>query len=347
MKKRTWGTAVLAVLLTLSLVLCSCSKISLSPTINSAEIYGYFDTATKISSYALDKEEEFNANVSQISSVLEHWHRLLDIYNEYEGMNNLCTVNRLAGGDPVPVDPDLIAFVQYAKEMCELTKGEMDITLGAVLKLWHDAGEAETPYVPEESALNEAAEHVGFDRLEIDAVNNTLRLTDPKASLDAGALGKGYAAERTAEMLIAKEVTSYALSVGGNIRLLGTKADGSPYVTGIRDPQNTDDLALTLEISDTSCVTSGDYERYFTVGGKRYNHIIDKDTLRPAAYFSSVTVICKDSALADALSTALFCMSFEDGLALVTSLEGVEAVWIYEDASINFTMGLESLMTLN
>ena len=89
MKKRTWGTAVLAVLLTLSLVLCSCSKISLSPTINSAEIYGYFDTATKISSYALDKEEEFNANVSQISSVLEHWHRLLDIYNEYDGIITL------------------------------------------------------------------------------------------------------------------------------------------------------------------------------------------------------------------------------------------------------------------
>ena len=164
MKKRTWGTAVLAVLLTLSLVLCSCSKISLSPTINTAEIYGYFDTATKISSYALDKEEEFNANVSQISSVLEHWHRLLDIYNEYEGMNNLCTVNRHAGGDPVPVDADLIAFVQYAKEMCELTKGEMDITLGAVLKLWHDAGEAETPYVPEVLTKSIGPAHLVFTK---------------------------------------------------------------------------------------------------------------------------------------------------------------------------------------
>ena len=347
MKKRTWGTAALAVLLTLSLVLCSCSKISLSPTINTAEIYGYFDTATKISSYALDKEEEFNANVSQISSVLEHWHRLLDIYNEYEGMNNLCTVNRLAGGDPVPVDADLIAFVQYAKEMCERTKGEMDITLGAVLKLWHDAGEAETPYVPEDRALKEAAEHVGFDRLEIDAVNNTLRLTDPKASLDAGALGKGYATERIADMLSKKEVSCYALSIGGNIRLLGSKADGSPFVTGIRDPLNTDEIMITLNLTDTSCVTSGDYERYFTVGGKRYNHIIDKDTLRPAEYFTSVSVICRDSALADALSTALFCMSFDDGFALVSSLEGVDAIWIWMDESVRYTMGLASLMTLN
>ncbi|MBQ7645423.1 MAG: FAD:protein FMN transferase [Spirochaetales bacterium] len=298
-----------------------------------------------MSSYALDKEEEFNQNAAEVNTVLEHWHRLLDIYNEYEGMSNLCTVNRLAG-QAVKVDPDLIAFVKYAKDMCDLTKGEMDISLGAVLKLWHDASIAEKPYVPAEDALAEAAKHTGFDLVEIDESAGTLCLTDPLASLDAGALGKGYAAERAAELLSKKGVTGYGLNLGGNIRFLGSKADDSPFTVGIRDPLNPENLAVTLNLSDCSCVTSGDYERYFTVDGKRYCHIIDKDTLMPASYFTSVSVICKDSGMADALTTALFCMSFEDGFALISSLEGVEAVWIWIDSSIRYTMGLDSVISL-
>ncbi len=335
-----------AALVLLMVILCSCSRITSGLIkVHSHTFYPYFDTVGTLSSYALDKEEEFNQNAAEVNTVLEHWHRLLDIYNEYEGMSNLCTVNRLAG-QAVKVDPDLIAFVKYAKDMCDLTKGEMDISLGAVLKLWHDASKAEKSYVPAEEDLREAAKHTGFDLVEIDESAGTLRLTDPLASLDAGALGKGYAAERAAELLSKKGVTGYGLNLGGNIRFLGSKADDSPFTVGIRDPLNPEELALTLNLSDCSCVTSGDYERYFTVDGRRYCHIIDKDTLMPASYFTSVSVICKDSGLADALTTALFCMSFEDGFALISSLEGVEAVWIWIDSSIRYTMGLDSVISL-
>lgn len=335
-----------AALVLLMVILCSCSRITSGLIkVHTHTFYPYFDTVGTLSSYALDKEEEFNRNAAEVNTVLEHWHRLLDIYNEYEGMSNLCTVNRLAG-QAVKVDPDLIAFVKYAKDMCDLTKGEMDISLGAVLKLWHDASKAEKPYVPAEDALAEAAKHTGFDLVEIDESAGTLRLTDPLASLDAGALGKGYAAERAAELLSKKGVTGYGLNLGGNIRFLGSKADDSPFTVGIRDPLNPEELALTLNLSDCSCVTSGDYERYFTVDGRRYCHIIDKDTLMPASYFTSVSVICKDSGMADALTTALFCMSFEDGFALISSLEGVEAVWIWIDSSIRYTMGLDSVISL-
>ena len=335
-----------AALVLLMVILCSCSRITSGLIkVHSHTFYPYFDTVGTLSSYALDKEEEFNQNAAEVNTVLEHWHRLLDIYNEYEGMSNLCTVNRLAG-QAVKVDPDLIAFVKYAKDMCDLTKGEMDISLGAVLKLWHDASIAEKPYVPAEDALAEAAKHTGFDLVEIDESAGTLCLTDPLASLDAGALGKGYAAERAAELLSKKGVTGYGLNLGGNIRFLGSKADDSPFTVGIRDPLNPENLAVTLNLSDCSCVTSGDYERYFTVDGKRYCHIIDKDTLMPASYFTSVSVICKDSGMADALTTALFCMSFEDGFALISSLEGVEAVWIWIDSSIRYTMGLDSVISL-
>lgn len=349
MKQSSKRAAVMAVILSVLLLLsCSCSRIiSSTMKVHSVTFAPYFDTVGQMYSFALDKEDAFNENVKEVSVLLEHWNRLLDIYNEYEGMNNLCTVNRNAGGDAVKVDPDLIRFVLYAKDMCALTNGEMDISLGAVLQYWHDARVAETPYVPSADDLAEAAGHVGFDLVEIDVENSTLRLTDPKASLDPGALGKGYASERAAELLAAKGVTGYGINLGGNIRMIGTKADNSAFVVGIRDPQNPDEVAITLNLTDCACITSGDYERYFTVGGVRYAHIIDKDTLQPAKYFASVSVICKDAGLADTLCTALFCMSFEEGLALVSSLEGVDAIWIYDDASINYTMGLESKMALN
>ena len=340
--KRGFKRAALAVFLSVFLILaCSCSK---AAKVQSITFAPYFDTVGQLYSYAQDSEDEFTGNAEQVNRLLEHWHRMLDIYNEYERMNNLCTVNRNAGGEPVKVDPELIRFVLYAKQMCSLTNGEMDISLGAVLQLWHDARVAETPYVPSMELLAEAAGHVGFDLLEIDEENCTLRLTDPQASLDPGALGKGYVSERAAELLEAKGVTGYGINLGGNVRLLGAKADGSAFVIGIRDPRNPEQIAVTVNLTDCACVTSGDYERYFTVDGRRYAHIIDKDTLMPASHCSSVTVICTDAGLADALSTALFCMSAEDGYELVSSLEGVDAIWILPDGEVICSTGIEAYM---
>ena len=158
--------------------------------------------------------------------------------------------------------------------------------------------------------------------------NNTVRISDPLASIDVGALGKGYATEMAAQKAETLGCESYVLNVGGNIRIIGTKPDGSGWNPGIRDPQDPDgSFAVSLDLSDTACVTSGTYERYYMVDGEKYHHIIDKDTLYPADYFESLTVVTKDSGLADALSTALFCMSYEDGLALAEKL-GVEPQFV-------------------
>jgi hypothetical protein len=129
-----------------------------------------------------------------------------------------------------------------------------------------------------------------------------------------------------------------------NIRIIGYKPDGSGWGTGIKDPEDPQSYALTLTLADTSCVTSGDYERYFVADGVKYHHIIDKDTLMPAMYFSSVTVITEDSGLADALSTALFAMSYEDGLALIQKLGNIEVLWIKADGTQYRTDGLNKLI---
>ena len=111
-----------------------------------------------------------------------------------------------------------------------------------------------------------------------------------------------------------------------------------------KNPKDPNTYSQIITIADTSCVTSGDYERYFTVEGKKYHHIIDKDTLMPADYFSSVTIIANDSGLADCLSTALFCMSYEEGLALVEKIGGVEVLWIYSDGTMKTTQGFDALI---
>ena len=310
--------------------------------------FTYFDTVSYIYSYASDGQEAFEANCALASGILEKYHQLFDIYHAYAGVVNLATVNANAGGEALEVDPELIAFLLDAKEMYALTGGEMNVMMGSVLKLWHDCREnasqdPENAAIPTQAALTQAAEHTDMDALEIDEAKNTVRIADPEASLDVGALAKGYATEQAAQALKNAGVEGYVLNIGGNIRTIGTKADGSGWTTGIKDPQNTDQFAARVILQDTSCVTSGNYERYFTVNGVRYHHIIDPTTNFPAGHFSSVTVITPDSALADALSTALFCMTYEDGLALTEKLGNVEVLWIAPDGTQYKTPGLELL----
>ena len=297
--------------------------------------FEYFDTVSYIYSFSGDTDEEFEANHTAVAELLNTYHKLFDIYFGYSGMNNLSTVNSRAGKSPVEVDPLLIEFLLYAKELYTLTNGKTNIAMGAVLSLWHDCREdaiedPENARVPDAAALEEASKHCDINDLIIDKEAGTVYLADPDMRLDVGAIGKGYATEKVAEMLKERGVTAYVLNIGGNIRAIGEKSPGESWTVGITNPDRSSDQGIICEkeIKDTSMVTSGNYERYYTVDGVNYHHIIDPDTLMPAAYFSSITVITENSGLADALSTALFCMSYDEGKALVESIDGVEVIWI-------------------
>ncbi|MGM9643944.1 MAG: FAD:protein FMN transferase [Eubacteriales bacterium] len=326
-------TAMILVVLT---SLFACDGFGTTDAPREKIFFDFFDTVTYIYDYSGGSDDDFDTNCAEAESVLREYHRLFDIYNEYSGMNNLCTVNKNAGGDAVKVDGKLIEFLLYAKELHAKTDGEMNVMMGAVLRLWHDArSDAESASsnlnIPTSAVLEEAARHISIDLLEIDAEAGTVRISDKNASIDVGAVGKGYAAEKAGEILRKNGAHGYVLDVGGNLKIIGTKPDGSGWKTGIRDPENTQNYAHYLTLANTSCVTSGDYERYFTIDGQKYHHIIDKDTLMPSGHFSSVTVITPDSGLADALSTALFCMSYEDGTELLKNFENVDVIWITRD----------------
>lgn len=328
-------------------ILASCEH-NKEPEKQVKNYYEYFDTVSSIFSYREDSEEDFNKNCDDISALLGRYHKLFDIYYEYSGINNLKTVNKNAGIAPVKVDDELIEFLLYAKEIYRITDGKTNIALGAVTKLWHDAREdsnddPKNAYIPSPDALNEAAKHCDINDLIVDKSTGTVFISDPDMSLDVGALGKGYATELAAQLLIERGVTSYVLNIGGNIRAIGTKSGEEGWITGITNPDKSSEEAFVTKvvISDTALVTSGDYERFHTVNGVKYHHIIDPATNMPADYFSSVSIFTENSGLADALSTALFCMSYEDGLKLINDIGGVDVLWVSADGETKMTENIE------
>ena len=303
-----------------------------------------FDTVTTIVGFD-ESEEAFSQKTQKIHDELLRYHQLFDIYNSYEGINNLKTLNDAAGGDPVVVDKSIIALLKSCKEYYALTGGRVNAAMGSVLKLWHDArsdgyDDPANAALPDEKALQEAAKHTDFDDVIIDEAASTVRIADPYLRLDVGAIAKGWATQRVAERMPA----GLLISVGGNVCATGPKDEkGTPWVVGIQDPGNINENLHTLNITAGSVVTSGDYQRAYAVDGKLYHHIIDPDTLYPSTYWRSVTVVCGDSGLADALSTALFLLSREDGQALLDRCDA-KALWVDGNGSIFYSPGFEAMI---
>jgi len=343
-------SSILIISLLLSLVGCAWAN-GKKPNVRSRVIsYAHFNTASQIFAYGDISNETFESYVTIANETLEYYHKLFDIYYEYSGVNNVKTINKNAGKAPVTVDRELLDFLSYCKELYTLTDGKTNVMLGSVLKIWHDAreeAEGDFGYLPESSLpsadeLSSAAEHTSIDSLMIDRKAQTVYISDPDASLDVGSIAKGYTVDILYDKLKAAGADSVVLNIGGNIRTIGIKPDGSLWTSGITNPDKSAEntIKCTISIGESSVVTSGDYERYFYAGDKKYNHIIDPETLMPAEYFASVSIVTKESGLADALSTALFCMPYESGLALLESIGGVNAVWIFKDGTIKSTDGV-------
>ena len=319
----------------------------------SNSFFDTFNTLVQFVAYT-ETEEEFNQYYEYAHTRYQELHKLYDIYNSYEGINNVKTINDNAGIKPVEVDQKIIDLILYARKWHEKT-GQTNIALGAVLKIWHDYRTEGTDFpedakVPPLDLLKKAAEHTDIDKVIVDDEKNTVYLADPEMSLDVGAIAKGYTTELVAQELMAQGLKSGVISAGGNIRTIGKPLDGERerWNIGIQDPDGSivgsDGILEVVYVKDVSVVSSGDYQRFYTVDGKMYHHLIDPDTLMPGDYFRAVSVITRDSGLADFLSTALFLMPYEDALELAKSIDGVEALWVMPDGSIRATDGMKKIM---
>lgn len=355
MKRR--NLLIMAVIL-IFILLVGCQKKE-PPVKSEYTKYSYsfidtFDTVTQVVGYT-KTEEEFNAYAEKIHERMLNLHKLYDKYNDYEGINNIKTINDYAGVKPVKVDKDIIDLIIFSKQNYEEISTKTNIAMGAVLNIWHDYREAAIlnsadAALPPMNDLLAANEHTDINKVIVDVENSTVYLDDPLMSLDVGAVAKGYATEVVVQEVVKDGFTSGIINAGGNVRAFGVPMDGvrSKWSVGIQNPDSYtvdsgENVLETVFLTDESVVTSGDYQRFYMIGDKMIHHLIDPETLMPGDYFRAVSIVTENSGLADFLSTAVFLTPYEEGRKLVES-SGAEAMWVFKDGTIEATEGMKKIM---
>ena len=332
----------------ISLLLSVCTVFSLvfalfscgAPTKKEYYIPDLFDTDTYVYDYSGLESREFLALGSKIKSELERYHNLYDKRNEYDGIVNLCSLNRMAGQGPVTVAPEIIDLLSFAKEIYSKTGGHTNVAMGSVISLWHDCA-YENGVLPSDDALSLAAAHTNIEDIKIDRESLSVEILDPELSIDVGAVAKGYAVEQIAIMLENEGYSGIVIDAGGNLRAVGAKPDGEGWETAVRNPNlSSGDFPYRLTIKDEAFVTSGGYRRYYLVNGEKYHHIINKDTLYPINTYLSVSVKSPSSAYSDAYSTAIFNMSYTEICSFVEENPELFVVLIMADGEVR-TVGNE------
>ena len=333
---------LICLLFAFCLLLGGCGSEPAAPKQYTATFLTLFDTVTTVVGPG-ESEEDFQAKAQKIHDDLLYYHQLFDIYQEYEGINNLKTVNDQAGNAPVTVGKTVIELLLDCKRYYEITGGKVNAAMGSILSLWHEARtdglrDPRSAKLPDQDKLTAAAAHIDLNAVIIDEQASTVYFSDPELQLDVGAIAKGWATQRAAE----KAPAGLLISVGGNVCATGPKNGDSPWVIGIQNPEGEGNIH-TLYLNQGTVVTSGDYQRTYRVEGKQYHHIIDPETQMPSEYWRSVSVIGDDSGLADALSTALFLLPLEEGKALAEQC-GVEVLWVDANKQEYSTPGLGALI---
>lgn len=330
----------------LSVVLFLSSACAAQPVYEKHQYYffGTFDTIITLIGYT-QTAEEFSAYAKLVESEMNRYHEIFDQYHPYDGVNNLYSVNQNAPTSASKAEPELIDLLLQVQQWQDLYSHKTNPAMGSVLGLWHDARSAGN-YIPDDASLKAAAEHISYQDVLINQVDGTIRFADPELRLDLGAVAKGYAAQKVTDRLREEGFSSFILNAGGNVICGDAPLDGrSHWVVAV---ENVDGVTtrLKLGLNNMCIVTSGDYQRYFEVDGKRYHHLIDPETLYPATHMRAVSIIHPDSGLADFLSTAAFLLSYEESRALIDSIPDAEATWLLADGSEFCTPGFEELMNL-
>ncbi len=258
----------------------------------------------------------------------------------------LLRVNRAGGEAAVTVSDDTMYVLTEAVRFSRMTEGAFEVSIGPLVQLWGIGTEDARVPAPEE--LESVLPLVDYREAILDPAARTVYLPRAGMGLDVGGIAKGYAADEAARMLQEAGVTSALLDFGGNILVIGAKPDGSPWRIGVQRPDAQRSAYIGIvAVTDRTVVTSGPYERYFELDGTRYHHILDSSTGYPAdAGLTQVTIIAERSIEADALSTACYVMGLDRAFSLVSSLPGVEALFVDDRRNIYMTSGAEGLFSV-
>lgn len=305
------------------------------------------DTLVSISTYGTDTDFLQEATQKAFLEI----RRIADLTNRFPlpsitaaALSDVIRINEMAGIKPVVVDEDVFKMLQLAQEYNRLTEGAFDVTIGPVMDLWGFGREKQK--VPTASELQKALALVDSRKLILDQKAHSAFLNKKGMALDLGAVAKGYAVEKAAQVLEKEGVEKALINAGGNIRVLGKKEKWKPWKIGIQDPRTPSALMGILSLEDEAVVTSGDYNRTIQIAGKTYHHLLSPQTGYPVGYNISVTVVTRDAAQADLLSTALFLLEPQQALEFAAKLNKVEVVLVTADKKILCSPGLRGKIEL-
>lgn len=318
-----------------SLFIFMCLMMNLSsPALSQWQTFSYVAMTTPLELVFWEENSEQAEAISQ--SVFAEFDRIEKVMSRYIDSSELSLVNRDAYEAPVRVSDELFSVLRSAMSISEMSHGAFDISYASVGYLY-DFREKLKPSITE---LQNKLPAFHYQHILLDENNQTIQFDKPNTLIDLGGIAKGYAVDRGIEILKRKGVHSAHLSAGGDMRLLGDKL-GAPWIIGIRNPRDETKQAILLPLTETAVSTSGDYERFFIDDkGERIHHILSPTTGKPVKGMMSVTILATDAITSDGLSTAVFVLGVEKGLALINSLEGVDAILIDAIGKVHYSDGL-------
>jgi thiamine biosynthesis lipoprotein len=280
--------------------------------------------------------EDQSAAINIKRQVFDEFSRVESKMSRYDLSSELSKVNKYAGKRPVAVSEELFNMLDQAKQVSVLSDGAFDISFASVGYLYDFRGAVK----PDEQTILSKISSVNFQHVRLDRIDKTVSFSSPGVMVDLGGIAKGYAVDRAADILKLNAVEHARISAGGDMYLLGDKR-GKPWVVAVKNPRDAQANVVALPLSNVAMSTSGDYERFFIDdSGERIHHILSPKTGRSVKGLRSVTVIGPDAMITDGLSTAIFVLGLQKGLALVQRLDGIDAILVDDSGRIHYSRGL-------
>ncbi|MCB0579955.1 MAG: FAD:protein FMN transferase [Phaeodactylibacter sp.] len=283
-------------------------------------------------------EDEGVANAA-IDAGIAEIRRIERLISSWDENSQTSAINRNAGIQPVAVDEELFQLIQRSLKVSGITDGAFDISFAAIEKLYLFNGSETTLPPPEEVARSVAK--INYRNIILDPKKHTVFLREEGMRIGFGAIGKGYAANRAKAVMQAMGIANGLVNASGDLTCWGKQEDGREWGIAIADPDDKMKAIAWLPVGEGAVVTSGDYEKYLMVDGRRYAHIIDPRTGYPTTGIKSVTIVCPDAELADALATSVFVLGKDNGLALINQLRGIECLIVTEENELVGSKNLE------
>jgi thiamine biosynthesis lipoprotein len=304
---------------------------------NSATLYKFHQVAmgTAIEITLIGDNEE--AATKAALRALQEMKRIEQLMSPWIESSDVFRINQSSGKEWVKISHETLAVIKKAQEISELSDGRFDITVGPLAELWRKAREKKIP--PSAEEVKEKLGLVNFKNIEIDREGKVF-LKKKGMAIDLGGIAKGYAVDRAFELLKSLGYKNLIVNAGGDLRVGGLK-NNQPWSIGIQHPREPENFLAKISISDMAVATSGDYERFFIYEGKRYHHIFNPKDGFPTDDCQSVTILCKEGMMADALATAVFVLGPGKGYALCQKLAGVDCLIVDKEGKIIFTPGLK------